>query len=57
MMTAPSAKRIFNCASAVGVGLIIISSPWSVSLTNALVARRHYRFRTEQVYHHAVPFI
>jgi phosphoribosylaminoimidazole (AIR) synthetase len=53
MMTAPSAKRIFNC----GVGLIIISSPWSVSLTNAPVARRHYRFRTEQVYHHAVPFI
>jgi hypothetical protein len=35
MMTAPSAKRIFNCASADGVGLIIIVSMFAVGMVLA----------------------
>src|SRR5665213_658998 len=57
MMTAPSAQRIFNRASAVGVGLIISSSPWPASPADTAAARRHYRFRPEQVYRHAGPSI
>jgi hypothetical protein len=38
MMTAPSTKRIFNCASAVGVGLIIFVSMFAVGMVVADLA-------------------
>jgi hypothetical protein len=55
--TAPSAKRRLNCARAVGVGVIIIGSPWSILIDGVNDCEpAHpadsglYRFRTKRVY-------
>jgi hypothetical protein len=52
---AQSAKRNLNWARAIGIGLIILWSPWSIGKNSfgggtAAAESAHYRFRTKLVY-------
>src|ERR1700722_4868363 len=58
--TAASTRRNPSCACAIGVGLVIIWSPWSISRYclgggEQPAESAHYRFRSEQVYRRAQP--